>query len=984
MIDQYHPQAVEAAWQDWWEAKGFYGADAAKGEAAGEEGRFVMMIPPPNVTGSLHLGHALTTAIEDALTRWHRMCGKEVLWLPGTDHAGIATQVVVEKQLMKESGTSRHDLGREAFVDKVWEWKESKGNRITTQLRHLGASVDWTREAFTMDDQLSRGVGEAFVRLYDEGLIYRDTRLVNWCCTLKTAISDIEVDYIDIEKKTFMSVPGHTGTYEFGTLTSFAYKVDGSATGEEIVVATTRIETMLGDTAVAVHPDDPRYTHLHGKFVVHPFDGRKIPIICDDELVDMSFGTGAVKITPAHDPNDFKCGRKHGLPEITIFTDVGTVNDNGGRYAGMMRFDCRTQIKKDLDEMGLLRGTEHNKMRLGLCSRSGDVVEPLLKPQWWVDCKEMAKAATDAVREGRLKLIPEFHNDTWFRWLDNIRDWCISRQLWWGHRVPAYYFYNRSAPDASSRDDKAFWVAARNADEARAKAAAKLGCAEADVVIEQDEDVLDTWFSSGLFPFSTLGWPEETPDFKGFYPGSLLETGHDILFFWVARMVMLGLKLCGDLPFREVYLHAMVRDKYGRKMSKSLGNVVDPMEVIYGCELSVLHKKLEEGNLPAKEIEKAKKGQTLDFPEGIPECGADALRFGLLAYTIQGRDVNLDINRVVGYRRFCNKLWNATKFALSHFDPAKYTHDKGVTDILGYLAANKAALPGRDRYIMSRLARAAAETTRGMKEYIFGESCEAIYNFWLKELCGEYLEMIKPVVHGSDAAAAQNARYVLYVCLDHGLRLLHPMMPFVTEELWQRLPGRGMEWTAGVPDPESIMLTAWPTPEGLEAWRDEPLEGQMSKVAEVVATVNSMRTSANMAHKTRADITLRCADADELKDLASLADDIATLGGAEKVTCVDTGAADPTGCMVQTVSASVTAFVDVAGKIDVGAQLKKLTKDMRKIQNFIDRLQAKMATAEYAVRVPEEVRTEDAAKLAEKQEEFRIIEDAIEMFKKLA
>jgi valyl-tRNA synthetase len=639
MLPAYHPQAVEAAWDSWWTKSGFYTAAPEEAQKAGEEGRFVMVIPPPNVTGSLHLGHALTSSVEDCLTRWHRMHGRPTMWLPGTDHAGIATQTVVEKRLKKERGVSRHDLGREGFVKEVWSWKETYGNRITEQLRHLGVSTDWSREAFTMDDKLSVAVREAFVRLHEQGLIYRDNRLVNWCCTLRSAISDIEVEYIELEKRTKLAVPGHNPEmkYEFGCLTSFAYKVVGSETDEEIVVATTRPETMLGDSAVAVHPEDARYKHLHGRLLQHPFfPDRQIPVITDAELVDMSFGTGAVKITPAHDPNDFICGKKHGLKFITVISEDGKINENGGEFSGLLRYDARYAVTKALEEKKLLRGKADNKMRLGVCSRTGDVIEPLMKPQWYVRCGGMAARAAEASRSGELTILPEMHRSVWYHWMDNIQDWCVSRQLWWGHRIPAYRITVAGRAGGNELDSDN-WVVARSEAEAAEIAARRFGVPVGDISLRQDDDVLDTWFSSGLFPFSTFGWPnEEHPDYKAFYPNTLLETGHDILFFWVARMVMMGLQLTGKLPFRTVYLHAMVRDKYGRKMSKSLGNVIDPMEVIYGCSLEELHQKIRDGNLPAKEVETAIKGQKLDFPDGIPECGADALRFGLLAYTVQG------------------------------------------------------------------------------------------------------------------------------------------------------------------------------------------------------------------------------------------------------------------------------------------------------------------------------------------------------------
>lgn len=603
----YQPKYVESAWQAWWEKCGYYTPNLQDALARKDniDDRFVMVIPPPNVTGSLHLGHALTTAIEDTITRWYRMKGKVALWVPGTDHAGIATQSVVEKRLKKDEGKTRHDLGREEFVRRVWEWKNTYGNKITNQIRCLGASVDWSRESFTMDSNLSKAVVEAFVRFHEDGLVYRDTRLINWSCALQSAISEIEVDHIDIEGKTMLSVPNHKfrEKYEFGMITSFAYKVDDGS-DDEIVVATTRLETMLGDTAVAVHPNDPRYAHLHGKFLKHPFCDRKIPVICDDVLVDMSFGTGAVKVTPAHDPNDYLCGKRQKLDFITVLSFDGKIAAaHGGKFAGMMRYDARIEMEAELKSLGLYRGKEPNKMRLGQCSRSGDIIEPMLSPQWYVDCKSMAKQSIDAVRNGELKIIPEMHEATWYRWLEDVHDWCVSRQLWWGHRIPAYFASKKGeSVDRNDPTNNYRWIVARSEEAARVIACEKLSISDAELDLVQDEDVLDTWFSSGLFPFSVFGWPNVTEDFQAFYPTSLLETGLDILFFWVARMVMMGLHLTGKLPFTTVYLHAMVRDKYGCKMSKSKGNVIDPLEVICGCTLQDLLQKIEDGNLPAKEV----------------------------------------------------------------------------------------------------------------------------------------------------------------------------------------------------------------------------------------------------------------------------------------------------------------------------------------------------------------------------------------------
>ena len=519
----YQPTYVEAAWQSWWEKSGYYTPQLT--EKVDEENRFVMVIPPPNVTGSLHLGHALTTAIEDTLTRWNRIKGKVTLWVPGTDHAGIATQSVVEKRLRKDEGLSRHELGRDEFVRRVWEWKDTYGNRITNQIRSLGASVDWTREAFTMDANLSRAVTEAFVRFHEDGLLYRDTRLINWSCALQSAISEIEVDYSDLEGKTYLSVPNHKKQekYEFGTITSFAYKIEDS--DEEIIVATTRLETMLGDTAVAVHPNDPRYTHLHGKYVIHPFVNRRIPIITDDILVDMSFGTGAVKITPAHDPNDYLCGKRNNLEFIIVLSEDGKISLSNNKFTGLMRYDARVEMENELKILGLWRNKEPNKMRLGICSRSGDIIEPMLTPQWYVNCSSMAQKAVNVVRNGDLKILPEFHEATWYRWLDNIRDWCISRQLWWGHRIPAYFIRLKSDLINNTKYDKNdpihnnLWFVGRNENEVKLKASSALHVDINELVLEQDEDVLDTWFSSGLFPFSVFGWPDVTSDdLAKFYP----------------------------------------------------------------------------------------------------------------------------------------------------------------------------------------------------------------------------------------------------------------------------------------------------------------------------------------------------------------------------------------------------------------------------------------------------------------------------------
>uniref|UniRef100_A0A673YM25 valine--tRNA ligase n=1 Tax=Salmo trutta TaxID=8032 RepID=A0A673YM25_SALTR len=808
--DSYSPQYVEAAWYSWWEKQGYFKPEYGPNP----RGVFMMCIPPPNVTGSLHLGHALTNAIQDCLTRWHRMRGETTLWNPGCDHAGIATQVVVEKKLMRERGMSRHDLGRDQFIQEVWKWKNEKGDRIYHQLKKLGSSLDWDRACFTMDPKLSYAVQEAFIRLHEDGVIYRSKRLVNWSCTLNSAISDIEVDKKELTGRTLLPVPGYKDKVEFGVLVSFSYKIEGS--DEEVIVATTRIETMLGDSAVAVHPADPRYQHLKGKMVLHPFSVRN--------LVSLS-PPGAVKITPAHDHNDYEVGNRHNLAFINILDENGLLINVPAPFLGMKRFEARKAVLQALKDRGQFKETKDNPMVVPVCSRSKDIVEPLLKPQWYVDCADMGKQAADSVREGRLKIIPDHHHKTWFNWLDNIRDWCISRQLWWGHRIPAYFV---TVTDPSDMDGH-YWVSGRTEEAARDKAAKRFNVSTDKITLRQDEDVLDTWFSSGIFPFSIFGWPNETQDLSVFYPGSLLETGHDILFFWVARMVMMGLKLTGKLPFKEVYLHAVVRDAHGRKMSKSLGNVIDPLDVITGISLEGLYAQLQDSNLDPVEVEKAKQGQKSDYPTGIPECGTDALRFALCAYTSQGRDINMDVNRILGYRHFCNKLWNAVKFAM-----------RTLGD--NFVPSEKAQESVSDRWILSRLCSAVGQCNAGFQAYDFPAITTAIYNFWLYELCDVYLESVKPVFSRAEEDSGSRSqavvcRQTLFTCLETGLRLLAPIMPFVGEELYQRLPRRRSQ--DGHP---SIHVTPYPeTEEGLIDLEKEvakltvkkgELEKQMDKLRE--------------------------------------------------------------------------------------------------------------------------------------------------------
>lgn len=959
MAPTYQPRAVEAAWYEWWEAKGFFHADVANARDKTSDGRFVMVIPPPNVTGSLHLGHALMCAVQDALARYHRMCGKEVLWVPGVDHAGIATQVVVEKQLSKRKGTSRHTLGREAFVSEVWKWKEEYGGKIVHQIRRIGSSCDWQREEFTMSKKLSTAVHEAFIRLYDQGLIYRDIRLVNWSSALHTAISEIEVDSIEIEAFTKRKVPGHIDEIEFGVLTKFAYKVDG--TGEELIVATTRLETMLGDTGVAVHPDDNRYKHLIGRFLTHPFVARKLPIIGDGELVDMSFGTGVVKVTPAHDPNDFACGRRNNLPEVTIFDKDGNINRNGGeRFNGMKRYVARVEVERALDEMGLLRGKEPNAMSLPVCSRSGDVVEPMLLPQWWVNCKELAKQAVNAVRENELEIVPEQFKDTWYRWLENIHDWCISRQLWWGHRIPAYEIKVDGNSDLSP-----FWVVGRNAEEARSRAAEKLGIEGSQITLEQDEDVLDTWFSSGLFPFSVFGWPESTEDLNAFYPTSVLETGHDILFFWVARMVMMGLGLTGKLPFKTVLLHSLVRDKRGRKMSKSLGNVIDPLEVINGAELNDLEMKIRSSNLPGPEVQRALADQRQDYPEGIPECGADALRIGLLAYMTQGGDINLDVARVIGYRNFCNKLWNATRFALTNLG----TNFVYSSDDLGDAINQGEVL---NLWILSRLNATAKEINGSFDGFHLGEVVSTAYRFWMNELCSVFLEGLKPVMRGNDDKKKAAARACLYECLSAGLRILHPMMPFVTEELYQRLPGPKI--------PQTICLAGYPTYDAKREFNDA--ERSMEAVMAIVQAIRALKAEYGLKPSAIPEVTTVAADGQaEALVIAKYVETLVPCGTVN--VCINKRAKVPNGAAAKVVDDRYEVHMVVSGLVDVSGEIAKLEASAEQKRILIADYDKKMAVDGYESRVPAKVRERNLAARKKYLAECANLEQLVQRFRQL-
>lgn len=958
MAKQYSPAAVEKSWYAWWEKSGFFVADAHSSKPP-----FVIVLPPPNVTGALHIGHALTSSIEDTIIRWRRMSGYNTLWVPGMDHAGIATQVVVEKKIMRERKLTRHDLGRENFVHEVWNWKNEFGGKILKQQRQLGATLDWSRECFTMDEKRSKAVTEGFVRLHKEGLIYRDVRLVNWDCVLKTAISDIEVDYEDMKGRTLKKVPGYEDLVEFGVITSFAYPLEGNL--GEIVVATTRVETMLGDTAIAVHPDDARYKHLHNKVAVHPFNGRKIPIICDGKLVDPAFGTGAVKITPAHDPNDFEVGKRHQLEFINIFTDDGKINSNGGpEFSGMPRFKARVEITKALKEKGLYRGTKDNEMRLGICSRSNDVVEPLIKPQWYVDCNSMAKDALNAVMDEesrKIEIIPRQYTAEWKRWLENIRDWCISRQLWWGHRIPAWYVTLEVDERKELDAYKDHWVVGRSEAEAQAEANSRFPGKKFELT--QDPDVLDTWFSSGIFPLSVLGWPDDTDDLKVFYPTSVLETGHDILFFWVARMVMLGLKLAGDVPFRKVYLHPMVRDAHGRKMSKSLGNVVDPLEVIYGISLEGLHKRLEEGNLDQSELSIAKEGQKKDFPQGIPECGADALRFALVSYTAQSDKINLDIQRVVGYRQWCNKLWNAIRFAMSKLGD-DYTPPASVIPNV---------MPFSCQWILSVLNMAVERTVSSLEAYEFSDAASAVYSWWQFQLCDVFIEVIKPYFSSNDESLASGrafAQDTLWVCLDTGLRLLHPFMPYVTEELWQRLPQ-----AKDTVRKESIVISEYPSV--VQSWTNERVEHEMELIESAVKSLRSLKAllPAKERFERRPAFAL-CRNEELAEVIRSHELEILTLASLSSLKILGVNDAAPAGCSVDVVNENLSVYIKLKGTVNPELERDKLRKKMEETKRQKETLEKMMDAAGYKEKVKQHIHEENMAKLTKLMQEVLSLEEA--------
>lgn len=958
-LKAYNPANVESSWYDWWIKTGVFEPEFTADGKVKPEGVFCIPAPPPNVTGALHIGHALTIAIQDSLIRYNRMKGKIVLFLPGFDHAGIATQSVVEKQIWAKDRKTRHDYGREAFVGKVWEWKEEYHSRIKNQIQKLGASYDWSREAFTLSPELTKSVEEAFVRLHDEGVIYRASRLVNWSVKLNTAISNLEVENKDVKSRTLLSVPGYDEKVEFGVLTSFAYPVIGS--DEKLIIATTRPETIFGDTAVAVHPDDDRYKHLHGKFIQHPFLPRKIPIITDKEAVDMEFGTGAVKITPAHDQNDYNTGKRHNLEFINILTDDGLLNEEcGPEWQGMKRFDARKKVIEQLKEKNLYVGQEDNEMTIPTCSRSGDIIEPLLKPQWWVSQSEMAKDAIKVVKDGQITITPKSSEAEYFHWLGNIQDWCISRQLWWGHRCPVYFINIEG--EEHDRIDGDYWVAGRSMEEAEKKAAAKYP--NSKFTLEQDEDVLDTWFSSGLWPFSTLGWPEKTKDMETFYPFSMLETGWDILFFWVTRMILLGLKLTGSVPFKEVFCHSLVRDAQGRKMSKSLGNVIDPLDVITGIKLDDLHAKLLQGNLDPREVEKAKIGQKESYPNGIPQCGTDAMRFALCAYTTGGRDINLDILRVEGYRKFCNKIYQATKFALMRLgDDYQPPATEG-------LSGNESLV---EKWILHKLTETSKIVNEALDKRDFLTSTSSIYEFWYL-ICDVYIENSKYLIQEGSAIEKKSAKDTLYILLDNALKLIHPFMPFISEEMWQRLPKRSTEKAA------SIVKASYPV--YVSEYDDVKSANAYDLVLNITKEARSLLSEYNILKNGK--VFVESNHEEYFKTAEDQKDSIVSLIKAiDEVTVVRDASEIPEGCVLQSVNPEVNVHLLVKGHVDIDAEIAKVQKKLEKAKKSKNGIEQTINSKDYETKANAQAKEANKSKLDNTVAEIEGLEATIENLKRL-
>ncbi|CAH0189713.1 valine--tRNA ligase [Pseudomonas moraviensis] len=933
MDKTYQPHAIETSWYKTWESENYFAP-----QGAGES--YTIMIPPPNVTGSLHMGHGFNNAIMDALIRFRRMQGRDTLWQPGTDHAGIATQMLVERQL-EAQGQNRHDLGREKFLEKVWEWKDQSGGNISRQIRRLGSSVDWSRERFTMDDGLSEAVKEAFVRLHEDGLIYRGKRLVNWDTKLHTAISDLEVENHE----------------EKGFLWNLKYPLaDGVKTAEGndfLIVATTRPETMLGDSAVAVNPNDERYKALIGKFVELPLVGRRIPIIADD-YCDPEFGTGCVKITPAHDFNDYEVGKRHNLPLLNIFDKNanvlpaaqvfnldGTLNESidgkiPAEFAGLERFEARKQIVAAFDAAGLLVSVNDHNLKTPKGDRSGTVIEPWLTDQWYVSTKPLAEPAIAAVEDGRIQFVPKQYENMYFSWMRDIQDWCISRQLWWGHRIPAWY------------DESGKVYVGR--DEAEVRAKHNLG---PDVALQQDNDVLDTWFSSGLWTFSTLGWPEQTEFLKKFHSTDVLVTGFDIIFFWVARMIMMTMHLMKNedgtpqVPFKTVYVHGLVRDGQGQKMSKSKGNVLDPLDIIDGIDLETLVQKRTSGLMQPKLAKKIEKATREEFANGIESYGTDALRFTFCSLASTGRDIKFDMGRVEGYRNFCNKIWNA----------ARYVLDKGE-DCGQNGEAYELSLA--DRWIISQLQRTEAEVTRQLDQFRFDLAAQALYEFIWNQYCDWYLELSKPVLWDENAPVERQrgTRRTLVRVLEVALRLAHPFMPFITEEIWQRIaPLAGIQG-------KTIMLQPWPVAN--EERIDPAAENDIEWLKELMLGTRNIRGEMNIGPGKPLPIFLKNVSAEDQRRLTENEALLKKLARLESITVLAAGEEAPLSATA--LVGEMEVLVPMAGLIDKGAELARLDKEILRLQGEVQRVGGKLSNAGFVDKAPAEVIEKERAKLAEAEQ----------------
>ncbi|MGQ0656600.1 MAG: valine--tRNA ligase [Chromatiales bacterium] len=953
MEKTYDPSLIERKWASLWEERGYF-------RAGGTGPAYCIMLPPPNVTGSLHMGHAFQDTLMDALIRYHRMRGDNTLWQGGTDHAGIATQMVVERQLGLRD-KSRHELGREEFVREVWRWKEESGNTITRQLRRLGASLDWTRERFTMDDALSRTVTEVFVRLHDEGLIYRGKRLVNWDPILHTAISDLEV--VSQEEQ------GHLWHIHYPYAEG-----DGS-----VVVATTRPETMLGDTAVAVNPEDERYRSLIGKQVVLPLTGRPIPVIAD-EYVDPTFGSGCVKITPAHDFNDYVVGQRHGLPLINILTPDAKILDAADRwsmqetrspvgdgitveamgplirtaqalpvaYRGLDRYKARELILTDLEAERLIEKIESHKLMVPRGDRSHAVIEPYLTDQWYVRVEPLAREAIRAVEDGRVRFVPERWSKTYFEWMRNIQDWCISRQLWWGHRIPAWYDADGHYHVACTEEEAygKFQKEKLHGFEQSPHESAKAKLAELKAAgLRQDDDVLDTWFSSALWPFSTLGWPEQTPELKTYYPTSVLVTGFDIIFFWVARMIMMGLKFMGDVPFREVYIHGLVRDHDGHKMSKSKGNILDPLDLIDGIDIDTLVAKRTTGLMRPQDAPKIEKATRRDYPEGIAAYGTDAMRFTFAALATQGRDIRFDVKRIEGYRNFCNKLWNASRYVLMSVEGHEAGLQHGSTE---YGLA--------ERWIRSRLQRTVAAVTEHFGGYRFDLAAQALYEFVWDEFCDWYLELSKVTLNAATAseAAKSGTRRTLVNTLETLLRLAHPIMPFITEEIWQRVAP-----LVGIPG-ETIMLQPYPKFDtGLVA---EAAEREIEWIKTFILGVRRIRSEMNIAPGKSLPVVVHGGSGEERDWLAYDRVYLTALARVADIRAIAEAEAPESATAL---AGGMTLLVPLADLIDPTAEHQRLSKELERLNAELSRVKAKLANENYVSRAPAEVVAKERSRAEE-------------------